>query len=325
MGEFVDNPSKATIRNVWCRPVLEYIHEHLGYDLVYFGLPGLDAIDLYTWIDFIKYVIAIDCGHYTEERYDIDLARKNIEKLNEILNRLEREEKLTGYSLYLGYIEEIILKGIDKNGREFTQKDAINIYNLDFCNALTVPLKIVSLDGEVKTYYKNEVIRKLLEFERDIEKPNSSKRFIMFITVHTNFWEDEARKYFEYSDDEAFFTYRELIRHLSPYERKVRLLRYYLIHILKTHFTASSFSPYFLPTLLYEGSGDNQLMCFTIIGKYTKQASSVAPFTQCFSDLTIQKFLSPIEGAIRYHISAIKEKNSGDNPITHIRESKFFV
>jgi hypothetical protein len=182
---------------------------------------------------------------------------------------------------------------LDKNGQNFSLKDTINIYNLDFCNSLTVPLNIVDLKGNISKYYKNEVIRKLLEFERDIDKPISDKRFIMFITVHTNFWENEAEKYFDNTKDSYFEEYKVFIKNLQKQDRIVRLLRYYFLDILRQHFTASGFIPSFYPTILYEGIGENKLMCFTILGTYYKQASAIAPFYQEIQRLIRERFLYP--------------------------------
>jgi hypothetical protein len=326
MGAFIDHPNKKIIRELWCKPIIKHIYDKLGYGLVYLGLPGLEAIDLLTWIEYIKYVVAIDCGHYTTEKYDLFIARQKIKKLNEILNNLDRKGAISGYSLYLGFIEEIVLKGIDKNGEKFTQKNTVNIYNLDFCNSLTVPLKIVDLKGNVTTYYfKNEVIRKLLEFERDLDKPDHDKRFIMFITVHTNFWEDEAEKYFESKNDSMFDSYKEFIRDLSQPERVVRLLRFYFLDILKQHFTVSSFTPLFFPTIIYNGVGENQLMCFTIAGKFIKQASAIAPFYQNIDLLIHQKFIFPDKNKLNFFISSISEKNSIIDPIKPLEESQLFI
>lgn len=324
MGAFIDHPNKKIIRELWCKPIIKNIHDKLGYGLVYLGLPGLEAIDLLTWIDYINYVVAIDCGHYTTEKYDLSIAKEKIKRLNEILNSLDRKGAISGYSLYLGFIEEVVLKGIDKNGEKFTQKNTVNIYNLDFCNSLTAPFKIVDLNGGVSKYYKNEVIRRLLEYERDLEKPDSNKCFIMFITIHTKFWEEEAEIYFKSKNDTAFEAYKEFIKNLSDPERIVRLLRYYFLDILKQHYTASSFMPHFFPTILYDGIGDNQLMCFTIAGKYVKQASAIAPFNQNIDILNHQKFLFPEKNKLDFLISPLAEKNPIIDPIKQVEESLIF-
>jgi hypothetical protein len=324
MGSFIDHPNKKIIRELWCKPIIKHIHDKLENGLAYLGLPGLEAIDLLTWIEYIKYVVAIDCGHYTTGNYDLAIAKEKIKKLNGILNNLDRKGTISGYSLYLGFIEEVVLKGIDKNGEKFTQKDTVNIYNLDFCNSLTAPLKIVDLKGGVSKYYKNEVIRRLLEYERDIEKPELNKRFIMFITIHSKFWEEEAEIYFKSQNDRAFEAYKDYIKNLSEPERIIRLLRYYFLDILRQHFTASSFTPYFFPTIFYNGVGDNQLMCFTVAGQYIKQASAIAPFNQNIDILNHQKFLYPGNNKLDFIISSIIEKNPISDPIKQIEDSLIF-
>jgi hypothetical protein len=325
MGEFADHSNKIIIRNYWCKPIIKHIHETIGKKLVYLGLPGLEAIDLLEWIEHITYVIAIDCGDYSIDKYDLTIAQEKIKKLNGILNLLDRKGDISGYSLYLGFLEEVVLKGFDKNGQKFTLNDTINIYNLDFCNSLTAPFKIVDLQGVVTKYYKNEVIRKLLEYERDIIRPDSEKRFIMFITVHTNFWEDEAETYFKVKKDSEFESYKVFIRGLNESERIVRLLRFYFIDILKLHFTSSSFIPYFLPTILYQGKGkDNNLMCFTVVGKYIKQPSAIAPFHQNINALIHQKFLFPANNKLNFLISSIVERNPSVDPIQGLNESLLF-
>jgi hypothetical protein len=320
MGDFFNHPNKTIIRNFWCKPIIKGLYEILGQNLVYLGLPGLHAIDLVSWIEYLSYIIAIDCGHYSE-KFNIGKARANIHKLNTILNRLERENKISGYSLYLGYIEEVVLKGLDRNGERFAPNKIVNIYNLDFCNSLTVPLKIVDLKGQITKYFKNEVIRKLLEFERDLLKPDHEKKFVMFITVHSNFWQNEAEQYFKSKNDLRFKEYSHVIDRLDIAEKTVRLLRMYFIDILKSHFTTAGFTPYFLPTIYYKGLGNNNLLCFTVVGKYVKLPSAIAPFNQDFDKLISEKFITPTHDKLEYLISTLRETNPNKDPIKLLDDS----
>jgi hypothetical protein len=314
MGEFSDHPNKIIIRDLWCKPIIRHLYETLGAKLVYLGLPGLKAIDLITWIDFLDYVIAIDCGDYSKP-YNLEKARDKIQTLNTVLNRLERENRISGYSLYLGYIEQVILKGFDKNGEKFSLSQTVNIYNLDFCNSLTAPLTIVDLKGNRFTYFKNEVIRKLLEFERDLEKPDSQKKFVMFITIHSKFFFDEAAQHFTSKGDEIFLDYRRFLEGLTDFEKNLRLLRYYFLDILKYHFTTTGFIPYFFPTIFYKGVGNNFLLTFTVVGKYVKSPSAIAPFSQDLDSLIHQKFITPHKGKIDYLATSLHE----EDPIIDVR------
>lgn len=325
MGEFFDHPNKITIRDSWCKPIIRGISNHLSKKLVYLGLPGLDAIDITTWLEYIKFIIAFDCGDYNQQNFNIAIAREKIGKLGGILNSLERRGDIDGYSLYLGFIEEVILKGIDKNGQTFGIHDTINIYNLDFCNSLTLPLKIVDLNGEISTYYKNEVIRKLLELERDLPRPDASKQFLMFITVHISIFEEEAVRYLENRLDAPFKDYSQLINNLRPTDKKAFLLRFYFLDILLQQFTTTGFTPYFFPTILYQGLGRNKLMCFTVVGKYAKLPSAGAPFNQGFNNLIKEKFLSPNHGRMGIISSAIATLDPSSDPVFHLENSPLFI
>ena len=170
MGDFKDHPIKKVIREQWCKPLIKHISEKLGYKLTYLGLPGIEAIDVLTWIEYLNKVIAFDIGDYSET-YDSSKAKQNILVLNNKLSDLERKGLLENYSLYHGYIEEIVLKGMDRNRVSFNQSDIVTIYNLDFCNSLTVPLKLTDpYTGEVSEYYKTEVLRRLVELQRELSK-----------------------------------------------------------------------------------------------------------------------------------------------------------
>jgi hypothetical protein len=155
MGNFHNHPTKEVIRTQWCKPILKYIKEFLGYKLVYLGLPGIEAYDIISWLEYLDRVIAFECGDY--QASDIEKAKENINKLNEILSSFERKGLLQTYSLYNGYIEKVILKGRDDSGDIFSLDDIVTVYNLDFCNSLTVPMTIVDDKGNMSKHYKSEV------------------------------------------------------------------------------------------------------------------------------------------------------------------------
>jgi hypothetical protein len=321
MGNFIDHPNKITIREKWCKPLLQFLHTQLGYKLTYFGLPGIKALDIVSWIDYLDYIIAIDCGDYSEN-YDHEKAQENLKELQAILSGFERKEMISGYSLYLGYLEEVVLKGRDKNFKEFTQGRMVQVYNLDFCNSLTVPLEIADLDGNISKFYKNEVIRKLLEVQRDMCINGANSNFLMFITIHTRFWENEAEKYFNYSRYHK--KYFEELKNLNPEDRKVRLLRFYFCDILKNHFTTNGFTPDFFPTILYDGVGGNRLVCFTVAGTYQKTPSATAPFNQQIGKLIKSKFISPDENDLIRNEGEEFELNVKTDPINHLVNFKSF-
>lgn len=326
MNSFYDHPTKKVIRENWCKPLIKHISENLGYKLAYLGLPGIEAIDIISWIKYIDRVIAFDIGDYSDD-YNTSQAKSNIMLLNDKLSDLERKELIETYSLYHGYIEEVVLKGMDRNRVSFLQREIVTIYNLDFCNSLTVPLKIIDPNtGECNTFYKTEVIRKLLELQRDISKQNGQSKFVLFLTIHSQFWQDEANTLFSGSNNGFYKTYLSSLKHLGEHERNMRLLRLYIIDLLKTQFCSCQFIPEFFPTLYYQGTGANKLLCFTILGTYYKSASSTAPIYQVVEELILSKFLNPTESGINYLIQEnTQEKNCLKDSVENLQSFKSYL
>lgn len=325
MHEFKDHPVKQVIREQWCKPLIKHLCEILGYKLNYLGLPGIKAIDILTWIEYLDKVIAFDIGHYAV-KYNHTTAKKNIDKLYQILSKLESSGVIENFSLHHGYIEEVVLKGVDKQGFYFKPSDVITIYNLDFCNALTVPLKIPDPEtGEVTRYYKSEVFNKLLALQEKISKENTNSKFIFYLTIHSNFWEDEGKKIISDEKYNFYKEYSDSLKSLNESERNIRLLRFFIIDLLSTQFISHYFIPEFLPTLYYNGTSDNKLLCFTVIGTFVKGDGRKAEFYQSIETLINEKFLQPNDEGINYLIQeSIREKNCKRNSVEAIQELKSY-
>lgn len=323
MSVFKDHPVKVVIREKWCKPLIKHLYENLGYKLSYLGLPGLEAIDILTWIDYLNNIIAFDIGDYSKE-YNDEVAKKNISKLYGLLSELETRGLIDNFSLYHGYIEEVVLKGIDRNRSKFSQYENITIYNLDFCNLLTVPLNLTDpLTGESYKYYKTEVIRKLLEIQRELSMKGKSTKFIFYLTIHSMFWENEAERVFD--GNELYPKYYQSLDKCDPHHRNIRLLRFYIFDIIKTHFSSNQFIPEFLPTLYYQGTGENMLLCFTVVGTFFKSPSCIAPFYQNIEFLINEKFLQPNEKDIYYFIQdSVNETNCILDPVDAIKELRSY-
>jgi len=327
MRDFSDHTIKHVIRNQWCKPLIKHICEKLGYKLTYLGLPGIEAIDILTWIEYINKVIAFEIGDGSKE-YNEEKANKNIKKLNSILDELETKGKLDSYSLFHGYLEDIVIKGIDKKGFKFNQDSNVRVYNLDFCNSLTSPRRIIDINGDTIEYYKSEAIRKILEIQRDIAKEKKESKFILFLTVHSHFLEEEARarKVFSGSIYKVIYNkHKNSINQLGESEKNIRLLRLYLITTLSQQFCSCQFIPEFFPSLYYEGSGGNKLICFTVLGTFDDNPSAVAPFFQNIEELISEKFLNPQKTKIEHLIQKnVTELNCIKDPIKNIESFKSY-
>ena len=70
--------AKILIRQSWAKPLLQFIHDHLGQKLLYLGLPGPEAEDVETWIEVLDVIFAFQCE---DSRYP-DAYRSLFDKLN---------------------------------------------------------------------------------------------------------------------------------------------------------------------------------------------------------------------------------------------------
>ncbi|GAH72894.1 unnamed protein product, partial [marine sediment metagenome] len=253
-GEFRDTIRKEIIRKQWCKPLIQFISEKLKYKLIYLGLPGPQALDLLEWIEYIDQVIAFMCRNYPHPS-SVDQPREKVLELEAKLRDFEREGKLTTFSLYDGFIEEVVLRSKDINGAEFSQNDVVNIYNLDFCNGITAPLKVKDDEGNLLEYYKSDAIKKLLEIQRDIPSKVRSTKFVMFLTIHSGFWHEEEKKFLSQTESEPLRKYFEKISSLKGYPKRIRLLKAYVFDMLKSYFCNYGITPEFLPVINYKGAG----------------------------------------------------------------------
>lgn len=298
MGKFIDNPSKRIIREEWSKPLIRFISDELGFKLLYLGLPGPKALDLLCWIGFINHVIAFICRDYPNPS-SVSQSNASILQLVEKLSEFERQGQLDTFAVYDGFMEEVVLRGRDTDGNPFNLNDIVTIYNLDFCNGITVPLSVTDDDGNIEEHYKSEVIKKLLEIQKDHSSHAKCSKFVMFITIHSNFLEEEWEIFEAQTKDSVLKGYIRKFKKLNGKDKTIRLLNAYLYNIITNFFSNCKFTPEILPTIYYKGSGkSNWLMHFTVIGSYNKNISSIAPCYQAPQDFLNQKMLTIKDGKI---------------------------
>lgn len=325
MGEFKDHPSKKVIRMEWGKPLIQFIHNALGYKFIYLGLPGPQALDLLKWIDYIEGVIAFQCRSYPNPS-SIQQPRDKVKDLEHKLRELERQGKLKTFSIYDGYIEEVILRGRDTLGNLFSQNEIVTIYNSDFCNGITSPLKVADDKGEIHKYYKSQAIRRLLEVQRDIMSSHRAKKFVMFLTIHSYFLDEEAKKFFKSTDSAAVKKYMAKITTLKERERSVRKLKVYIFDTLKSFFSDCEFTPEFLPIIFYKGSEGQWLLLFTIIGTHSQGCVSRAEVFQNPDGFLSQQFLT-VQGENIIQMPnprKFPEDYCHPDPVKHFEHSELF-
>jgi hypothetical protein len=294
MAGYMNHPSKRVIREYWCKPLLRFIHENLGYKLTYLGLPAAEAYDILCWLDHINYVIAFQCRDYPNPS-SVEQPQVDVLKLESKLRELERRGNIESFALYDGYMEEVLIKGKDTTGKIFSQDRTVTIYNLDFCNSITVPLIFYDEKHNKKEAFKSEAIRKLLEIQRDLSFNNNGAKFVMFLTVHSNFFLQEQERFTKQERDAQLRSYVSKVTKLSGLEKNLRLLKSYVYQMLKNFFCSLGFSPEFLPVIYYQGADSdgraNWLVHFTIIGVHNRNPSAIANCPQPPEAFLNQKFL----------------------------------
>ncbi len=326
---YMNHPSKRLIRNQWCKPLLRFIYEQLECKLTYLGLPAEEAHDVISWIDYIDYVIAFQCRSYPEPS-SVEQPRDVIIKLEEKLLELERQGKLSSFSLYDGYIEEVLIKGKDTIGREYIQDRTVMVYNLDFCNSIIDPICYYDEDGTAKEAFKSEAIKKLLELQRAICSRTQNGKFVMFLTVHSNFIGTEVGRFLRQSQEPDLKSYLSKISRkskLSRTNKMIRKLKVYIYQLTKNFFCTSDFSPEFLPVIYYKGAGNHWLTHFTIVGAYNKNPSSIATTYQNSNAFLNQKFLCINQTNNRLcsmNSPGISETNAYNNAISAFQNSQLF-
>ncbi|MEK0337654.1 MAG: hypothetical protein QQN41_09510 [Nitrosopumilus sp.] len=300
----------------------------MGYKLTYLGLPAEGAHDVISWIDYIDYVIAFQCRNYPEPS-SIEQSKDVIIKLEEKLLELERQGKISSFSLYDGYIEEVLIKGKDTSGQEYIQDRTVTVYNLDFCNSIIDPIYYHDENNIEHKAFKSQAIRKLLQLQSANCQGEQSCKFVMFLTVHSNFFGNEEKRFLNDPRERDLQRYLNKISRnsdLSRIEKMIRRLKAYIYQLAKNFFCTSDFSPEFLPVIFYEGTGENWLTHFTIVGAYNKNPSSIATIFQNSAAFLNQKFLYIDQHNKLYSLNSpgISENNAYNNSVRAFKNSQIF-
>lgn len=323
MKTFVSSKNKAFIRSNWNKPLIEFFNTELGYKLIYLGLPSPNAEDIKEWIEYLSKVIAFQCRDYPNPS-DEGQSKVEIYKLEKTLLEFERQGKLDTSVVYDGYIEEVILNGRDNSHNDFSQDETILIYNLDFCNQITSPLTYLDKNGEIKKAYKFQVIKEILQFQKKIEQ--SSQKFIMFFTIQASFSDDKINLFVRNPNNESIRNIINKYSNISGINKKIRILRVFVIETLRRYFQNYEYIPMFLPTIHYKGTNGINMLQYTILGTKTNPlADGNAPWYQEIRTLCNQKFITVSNQKFSTTgLQNLDEQECTLTPVSTIRKSKVF-
>ena len=292
-----NSDSKKIIRSDWIKPILKDLHENLGKKLFYLGLPDSEAIDIKEWLEYLDSVYAFQCREYPNAS-DSNQSREKIVILEKTLRELERKRHISTFDVFDGYIEEVILRGFDNspNRKEYLQEKTITLYNLDFCNQITSPIKYLDKYGTLQEAFKLNAISRLLYYQKNIIHEN--KKFIMFLTLHCSYSGKEIHEFYSKKNPDDIDDIREYIKQIekltkgnkSPY-----IIKAFIYYTINKFFTDNLFYVEFLPTIYYKGDNENPLLFFTIIGttEADNTKTSIVQY-QKMSEILNTPFLSPM-------------------------------
>lgn len=325
---YMNHPSKRAIRDNWCRPLIRFIREQLGHKLTYLGLPSPEAHDILCWLEHIDHIIAFQCRDFPAPS-SVAQTKDEILKLEGKLLELERQGQIDSFSLYDGYIEEVLLKGKDTIGKPYAQERMVTVYNLDFCNGITVPLCYYDENQNRHEAYKSDAIKRLLEFQTSVASRTGSAKFVMFLTVHSNFFPDEQKRFLEQEQNAELRRYLARIDQLPRVERNLRTLKTYIYQMLTSFFRTAQFSPEFLPPIYYQGATSrgrpNWLVHFTVVGAYNRNPSSIAPCLQSTTTFLNEKFLEIRNNRFcSMTTPGVSENNARNSSVAAFQNSSIF-
>lgn len=321
---FTDHARKQVFRNLWAKPLLQFIKDHLNKKLVYLGLPGILALDIKAWIEYLRVVIAFQC---LDEKKEVDEAEKDFAILQDYLNDCEVSGKLENYNLYQGFLEQVIMAGTDDNRVSFNQNDYVTVYNLDFCNTLTSPYDVLYDNGDTGKCTKLDVVDKLLSVQQALPVALRSDKFLMYITVNANFLEND----FDSINKKEYKNYKKTLNALRPISQKPRLIKAYAFYYLNAIFNKYGFQAEFLPTMYYAGSSAHRdpntgeyiptwMLTFTILGSLVQ--SGQPAYQQDLSQYLKCKFLFATDSSIScQRENKIVEEDFNPDPAVLIQES----
>ncbi len=318
---------KKIIREKWNKPLLEFLcsEEGINDKLIYLGFPSPDASDIKAWLHCIKKVIAFQCRDYNDET-NTTTDRSQVIKLTQELLSLNKAGKIEWPVVYDGFLETVIFRGADSSSplQKFEVNEIITLYNLDFCNNLASPRKVIYSNGSVRIVNKFDVIDRLLQVQRALQSERGIEaKFVLFLTVQCSYGKNarigEIIKFVDTPPDSETKEYIDAYLKLTSHEQNSRIVRLYLAHTLPLRFKKYGFVPTILPTFRYLGDSETEMLHFCVMGV----ALPALPELQTLQDVADQKFVG-FEGNKMVNRGKQGERDIKLSSVENFRDSEMF-
>lgn len=317
--------AKSTIRTLWAKTILSFLHQEMGKKLFYLGLPSEEALDIKEWLEHLRIVYAFQCREYGKMS-DESQSRVKVLELDNFLRNLERKKLLETFEVFDGYMEEVVLRGNDNSPtpKDFLLHDIVTVYHLDYCNSVTSPLPFLDKYGNVQKAYKFDALKKLIEMQSALPFP--SKKFVLFLTLHCSF-DDANTLSFRDEPPENYKKYFDDIRRLKKKAKAPYLLKAFVHYNLSQFFTTNNFLPEFLPVIHYVGNGNHSLLFFTVVGTKVEAKAGIPTSLQQTDEFLNRRFLSVEQNILTNNTNLLAHNEiewQNTNPLALFKKSKTY-
>lgn len=231
--------NKIEIRKLDLKLIKRFFSEGTA---VYFGLPSQEMSDILCWKDYISKIYAVEFGSFITQT-------KDIRQHNLILTAMKNNlSQIT--TLYCGDIDIILLDRTDEHGQ--TIQPPFDIVNLDYSSSLTEGKHL-------------DAIKALFKMQKD----NSCKKFILFISVNMNHARQLTAQYFNKAISQSTQDQSTLITLTSIVEsdhEEIRL-KAFLLSQIEGIAAFENYKYEVCKPIYYEGNRHTQMMHFQFILK----------------------------------------------------------
>ena len=276
MSMFEESLNKIAVRQLWDLPIVKQWSERLGYPLSYFGLPGPSVGDILDWRSYLGYCTGIERLRNEKKQREEDLNVHRLIHKNVLLSDLDE------FQLLIGYIEDIILNGIDQN------KSHPRMSTGDHPLLTSFHYDLVNLDFLGGMGYKEKKTgnaRRVQAMQKLIERQSGTNfLFILTLNVRDNI-DDELIRYLEGVQRET--EDKQLRETLNWYATREKGMKEYRLKatvplFIRREGEVCGFDCFCYPPIAYTGSGSARMVHFvfelvhtnTILHAYSQQRVS---------------------------------------------------
>jgi len=252
------------------------------------------------WRDMIGKVVAF------EVECDGADVRKNIVALTYRLTTLQ-----VPHHVYVGPIEEVLLRGHDYDGKPFAIDELVTLYNLDFCNSITGAITT----GQGRQRLRFEALREIAALQRRLYRKCGAERFVFFITVFDGFHPGPVKQRLRDRDLPAAtrqFTHRagrfEPANRERTVYRNTDALKAFVFTCIRDYLQGQNIVSVFLPPVSYMGrTTSSPMLHFTVVCRMGRADAALATPCQSAQDFLSLATLDATEKAIT--VSAAREES----------------